>query len=211
MEILIHNLSHSDIVFELLSYRSSSSSSGSSSSSSGSNNGEIYDYDNVIMTRPKFSSFQIVTQHIYNHICSNNNNNSNDIDSTNNNTDHNNNHHHYDYNSRSSMDLSRRNNVVGIINQQNYINNDNDISSIKNSREAPVHNINADIVNDDENNDDDDVDDINNEQHQQQQQQPSHHHHYSSYIHNNLMDIDLIMTKLHSRSRRKDNDGQRQE
>ena len=106
------------------------------------------------------------------------------------------------------MDHSRCNKVVGITYQQNYINNDNDIISIKNSGEASVHNINADIVNDDENNDDDDVDDINNEQHQQQQ--PSPHHQYSRYLHNDIMDIDLIMTKLHSsRSRRKDNDGQR--
>jgi hypothetical protein len=182
MEILIHNLSHSDIVFELLSYRSSSSSSSSG------NDGEIFDYD-IIMTRPKFSSFQIVTQHIYNHICNDNN----DIDNSNHHH-----HHHHHHNSRSSK-------VAGVTKQLNDIYNVNDISIIKSSSREVVHNnINADIVNDVENNDDIDHD-INNEQHQQQQPS-SPHHHYSRYLHNNIMDIDLIMTKL---QRRRDNDGQK--
>ena len=61
MEILIHNLSHSDIVFEL------------------KNN---INNDDVIMTRPKFSAFKVLTQNIYKHLCKSNNNNHNNDNSS---------------------------------------------------------------------------------------------------------------------------------
>lgn len=63
MEILIHNLSHSDIIFDLQKCSHAN--------------------DEVIMARPKFGAFKLLTKNIYNCLCDQSNGNTNDQDRSN--------------------------------------------------------------------------------------------------------------------------------